>query len=352
MTQRKLTHRKRTDEERRVRQADAVARKLTLLRILSGRGLFDKESLARELAEQCGRDRYSTKTIERDLKVLRLVGFMIQEPDGGTQRKQYRISPRAQFPNLNLSKDELLGQAAATVVASQPQFGLSGAAKPTTQRLGRQAEEVEDLLSDADGVMKVLGFKLADHSRHAGMIRTIQWALIEGTQLSGEYHSPYRDEGVKLTLHPYRLCLAHQAWYLIARAVGEDRPKTYRVQRFRSIRKLSARAQVPPDFSLEAYFGNAWGVYRGSQTYDIELEFTRDAAAIVQETQWHPTQQVLKRNEDGGITLGFSVDGLDEIVWWVLGWTGRVKVVQPKELRKLVVEQLRAGLAMNKARGA
>ena len=69
-----------------------------------------------------------------------------------------------------------------------------------------------------EAVMTVLDLKLADHSRHQEMIRTVQWSLIKGKQVTGQYQSPYQERPVKLTLHPYRLCLAGQAWYLIARS--------------------------------------------------------------------------------------------------------------------------------------
>jgi predicted DNA-binding transcriptional regulator YafY len=45
--------------------------------------------------------------------------------------------------------------------------------------------------------------------------------------------------------------------------------------------------------------------------------------------------------------LTFRVDGLDEIVWWLLGWAGRVEIVQPVELRSLYVSHLKEALAMN-----
>ncbi len=107
-----------------------------------------------------------------------------------------------------------------------------------------------------------------------------------------------------------------------------------------------APAVVPVEFSLDEYFGNAWSVYKGEQTYDVEIEFTPDAADLVTETVWHKSQQV-KRQADGRVTLTFQVDGLNEIVWWVLGWSSRAKVTQPEELRKLVVEKLSQAIAMN-----
>lgn len=32
--------------------------------------------------------------------------------------------------------------------------------------------------------------------------------------------------------------------------------------------------------------------YRGPQTYDVEVTFTREAAPLVTETTWHSTQKI------------------------------------------------------------
>ena len=82
------------------------------------------------------------------------------------------------------------------------------------------------------------------------------------------------------------------------------------------------------------------------ETYDVAIRFNEDAAAIVQETKWHPTQEV-REHQDGTVTLTFRVDGLDEIVWWVLGWSGRAKVLKPEKLREMVLEKLRGAIELN-----
>lgn len=178
------------------------------------------------------------------------------------------------------------------------------------------------------------------------MIRTIQLALVENKRLEGIYLSPYQKTEKRLDLHPIRLCLVKQSWYLIAHPVESDHPVTYRVARFRSLKKLDQPADVPHEFDLRAYFGNAWAVYRGDRTYDVEVRFTPEAGALVTETTWHHTQQT-RRNDDGSVTLFFRVDGLEEIVWWLLGWSGFVEVVRPKELRSLVRARLQNGLELN-----
>ena len=80
---------------------------------------------------------------------------------------------------------------------------------------------------------------------------------------------------------------------------------------------------------MRDYFGDAWAVYRGDQSYDVALWFVPDAAALVTETTWHHSQQI-HRHEDGSVTLSFRVAGLEEIVWWVLGWSGGVGCPFPR----------------------
>ena len=207
-------------------------------------------------------------------------------------------------------------------------------------------EKTKQLFEDAARLVAVLDLKLVDHSRHHDVIKTVQSSLFHGKQITGQYESPYEVSPVKLKLHPYRLCLIKNAWYVIARPPDEESPRTYRVARFKSLRMLDDPANVPQDFNLQDYFGNAWSVFRGPQTFDVEVCFIPEAARVATETVWHHTQTSI-HHKDGSLTLKFRVDGLEEIANWVLSWTGRIKVLQPIALRDLVVQKLKLALQMN-----
>ena len=239
-------------------------------------------------------------------------------------RKCYRVRSHFWFPALNLSDDELVGQAVATAISNTPGLDVSAGAKPASRGIALASDDRSaKILEDAERLVNVLGLKLADHSRHVPMIRTVQWSLLQQKQITGQYKSPYQDKPTTLRLHPFRLCLVNQAWYLIGRPTDQASPKTYRVARFKTLRMLDIPAIVPEDFDLKAYFGNAWSVLRGEHSYDVEVAFSKEAAAVVAETTWHPTQKLI-RNKDGSINLQFKVDGLNEIVYWVLGWAGQL----------------------------
>jgi len=317
---------RRSDPDRRLRQTVRLARVLRVLELIQGRGRYGIKEIAAEL--EC-----SERTVFRDLAVLELAGVPY-DPDRETH--SIRVRPGYRFPAVGLTDDELVGQATATAATSTPGLDVTPGASPTTRKLqAASRDESAKLLAEVERVTSVLDLKLADHSRSHETIRTIQWALCQGRKLTGTYASPYEPKPKRLDLHPYRLCLVKQAWYLIARPNNSDQPQTYRVTRFQTLRPLDARSVIPDDFDLKFYFGNAWGVYRGNQSYDVEIRFSREAAELVTETTWHSTQKT-ERHKDGSVTLGFRVDGLSEIVHWVLGWSGRATVVRPMELREMV----------------
>jgi predicted DNA-binding transcriptional regulator YafY len=109
---------------------------------------------------------------------------------------------------------------------------------------------------------------------------------------------------------------------------------------------LDSSAIIPPDFDLKAYFGNAWGVFRGTQTHDVQIRFSRKVADIVTETCWHHSQKI-QRSGEGEVILHFRVDGLTEILRWVLGWAGTAKIIAPDELRTLAIEHHRQAIEIN-----
>ena len=226
---------------------------------------------------------------------------------------------------------------------------IGSGAGPTTRKLAaKSTENAQTILADAERLIAIFDLKMADHSRHQEIFKTVQWAVLKRKQLTGQYESPYEARQVTLKLHPYRLCLVKNAWYVIGRPVDEKEPRTYRVARFKTLRMLDQPADRPDDFDLRAYFGNALAVLRGARTYGVELKFLPAAAKVVIETIWHHTQKATT-HKDGNLTLRFQVDGLQEILRWILSWAGQVQIQQPDELKRLFVQTLEAAIHQQSA---
>jgi predicted DNA-binding transcriptional regulator YafY len=327
----------RPDSERRLRQASRHARVIRVLQLISGKGAWTARKLATEL--EC-----AERTVYRDLAILELAGVPWYFNE---EQQSYRVREDFWFPTFSLSVDELIGQATAGTIAKAQGLRINQGTEVTLQRLRSGLNEKnQELLKRASEMVAILDLKLADHSRSEKSIDAVQRAILQRRQLEGSYRSPYAASSHIVTLHPLRLCMIKQAWYLIAKDSADEAIKSYRLTRFLSLNVLSRAAENIEEFDIRQHFANAWGVFRGDRRFSIKLRFTSEAAPLVQETQWHHSQ-ACEANTDGSLTVSFEVDGLEEIVWWVLGWSSRVSVIEPKELKKMVREKLQAALKMN-----
>lgn len=314
------------ESERRLRHNFRLARLLRFLELVSGPGQWNPKALMRELE-------ISERTLHRLRETLELAGVPLYF---SKDENAYRVRTDYRFPPINLTEDEAIGQASATALSESEAVHLPAGSKATSRKLGATSERTRTILDEVSRLTEVLDLKIADHPQQHATIRTVQTALLRKRILIGLYCSPYEPRPVTLELHPYRLALIKQAWYLIARPDGESSPRTLRIVRFKSLKLGDRAASMPGDFDLRDYLANAWSVFRGDVTYDIELLFARDVAEIVLETKWHHTQQA-KRHSNGTITLKFRVDGLEEILRWIVGWAGKVKVMKPAALAAKVI---------------
>ena len=100
---------------------------------------------------------------------------------------------------------------------------------------------------------------------------------------------------------------------------------------------------IPPRFQLERFLGQAWGVDREPVRYRVWLRFSRGVAPELNDVVWHRTQRRVVLG-DGRVDLHFVVDGVEEVLRWVLGFGDQVEVLEPAELRHRVF-QTAVGLA-------
>ncbi len=120
--------------------------------------------------------------------------------------------------------------------------------------------------------------------------------------------------------------------------------RNLRLSRFTHLEPTGDVYTIPKTFTLDQHLGNAWRMMRGNKTYAVELHFDAEFADTIADTHWHATQEVTW-NSDESITFECKVDGLEEIVWWILSMGPHCTVKKPVEL----IEQVRAlALAMVK----
>jgi predicted DNA-binding transcriptional regulator YafY len=113
--------------------------------------------------------------------------------------------------------------------------------------------------------------------------------------------------------------------------------RNFKISRIKELNMSNKRFFEDNEFDIGEHFGRVWSIVPENKIYNVKLRFTAIVAFDVAAVQWHRTQKVTFE-DDGSVILEFRVDGLNEIIWWILSYGDRVQVLAPKILREKITE--------------
>lgn len=197
--------RPRTDAERRLRQADRLARILRLIQLVAQQQVRTASELA--AAQEC-----STRTVYRDLEVLELAALPIRYD---RQERRLKLGSHVRLPPLPPSRSRLLepsspGEAVAREGA--PATGASPERKPSTRPQRRTAYARQQLLR----------LRLARLLK----VSLIGWYRAEGSR--GRRHR-------RVHFWPLGFWRGARRRYLIVRSESDSAPQLWPLTRLRSL---------------------------------------------------------------------------------------------------------------------
>jgi predicted DNA-binding transcriptional regulator YafY len=210
---------------------------------------------------------------------------------------------------------------------------IEASLKPARRRT--LAPDVETLL-EAEGFASRPGPRPVVASQTFALIRE---ALLTGRRLAFHYRSEVAEAPAYREVVPYGLLYGHRV-YLVAAFPWAEEPVNYRLDRMSDVRVSDAIGVRPREFSLDAYAAHSFGVFQ-EEPHDVVLCFSPKVADEVAVFQFHPTQ-TLKIEPDGSTLVRFRAGGLREMAWHLFTWGGAVRIVAPEELKKVMLNLLRA----------
>ncbi len=294
---------------------------------------------AKTLAAECG---VTQRTIYRDMEMLEGAGIpYFYDPEA----KSYRIRRDFFMKPVELTLDEALA-----IIALGEHIG-GGQQIPFTRAATRAVAKIRSQLPDKmrrqlEGLETHLAIKLAATTSPFGIddvYTKVRQAIAQGVALRCEYEAlGSNGNGGAFVFKPYTLFFNQRAWYVVGHHGGRGAVRCLKLNRFTAMTVTGQTYAIPKSFSLNKHLGNAWRMIRGDKTYEVQLRFDKEFAETISDTHWHETQQI-DWQDDGSITFRCKVDGLDEIVWWVLSMGPHCTVVEPAELAARVRE-LAAGI--------
>jgi predicted DNA-binding transcriptional regulator YafY len=311
-----------------------VHRLLQLITVLQRDEPNTTEGLLKELG-------VSRRTFFRDLRLLQEAGVPYQHD----KAQGYHVDKSFFLPPVNLTVTEtlglmLLGKSAATQ-RGRPMVGPALSA--IYKLIATIPDPIREACNDLMANVSITHDPAPDTDLEARYHTTFQRCIDQGSTCRVVYQSPAETDDLHAMLNPYLLHYVNRAWYVLGYTDIHDEVRMLKLVRFIEIQPTDERFDKPENFRIEDKLGAAWRLIPEGKEHKIVLLFSKKVATNVSEVRWHKSQQH-KFLDDGRCEMTFTIDGINEIAWWLCGYGDQVVVVKPPELRDRVEAMLRSAL--------
>lgn len=296
-----------------------------------------------ELAETFGTSR---RTIFRDLKELQIIGipYHYDSKNGG-----YTIDPEFFLPPIDLNLQEALSLLLLVYkVSSQMQIPFKNSALLAALKIENNLPA--KIRQYCNTSLRNISTRLNPQAPMRSLDKTfeqLQKAIERKRKVHIRYHSLFESKIIETELDPYHLLYSRRAWYVLGLSGLHRAIRTFKLCRIEELLTLDKCFVDGEQFDLADYLGRAWSMIPEGKIYHIKLRFLPKVASNVTEVQWHSTQKVTY-NDDGSAIVEFRIDGLGEIIWWILGYGDQVQILAPKALRSKLIDTANSMIGLNK----
>jgi predicted DNA-binding transcriptional regulator YafY len=306
-------------------------RLLSIILLLQTRGKMTAKALAEELE-------VSRRTILRDITALSFSGVPVYSEGGHGGGIALVEEYRTTLTGLNTMEVQSLFVSSNNDALRDVGLGDAG----------------ERLLLKLLAALPNTHHSTADHIRQRLMIDPTWWwhdsslspfweemqrAVYEDRMIEAEYEN-FEGKIAQRTLAPYSLICKSSVWYLLAERDGELR--TYRVNRFHSMRLLEGTFTRRPDFDLPTYWrARAQDFENLPSEYRCTLRIHPERISFIKWLMPGRWELIADADDKGWITIFLSMDSDLLAKMLVFGLSGFVEVVEPMELKEAVATQAR-----------
>jgi predicted DNA-binding transcriptional regulator YafY len=281
----------------------------------------------------------SERTIYRDIEALSAAGVPVYSEPGRNGGVRLLESYTTDLSGLSLSEAELV-----------PLLGLSGAFAGIALGSSLKRTETKLLMAlpagqrdRAELAQKRIHVDLQrwwDHAEPVPHLATVAEVVLASRRLRIAYRRGKDGTEVSRKLDPYGLVVQGGTWYLVGR-VGSQEPRIYRVSRIVGAEALDETFEMPDDFDLPTFWSGR----------KEEFHMTRPGYRVRVRARGHGVRALLggrgwdavveePEGADGWTMIAVSIETKWAALDRMLGLGGHVEVLEPPELRDLLVGAL------------
>lgn len=278
----------------------------------------------------------SRSTVCRYIDVLRDTYMAPIEFD--FKRNGYYYSDNTFFiQNVMLKEGELL--TLSTIFPMLEQYKNTPLEASFKNIMGKITEMLPDNISvDSSLINNEVHFISEPATRlQEGVFDSILKATKTHRTLEVEYKSAANKDYEKRLFDPYHIICQQGSWYILGYSHNSKAIRTYAMPRIKKATILEKIFKIPSDFKLNQYIDPDFGIWNSAaQKYKIEIEFDQKIKTYIMEREWHKNQEI-HENPDGTVYLSFETNQLEQAARWVMEFSGTAKVLNPPELKEMVI---------------
>lgn len=202
---------------------------------------------------------------------------------------------------------------------------------------------VNNILSDAPDISDRIEIEEVPSARE--FLPDVIKALRAGNILRFDYAGFNRSLTEKdIEFHPYFLKRYKQRWYMIGYRVKSDDLRTYALDRVKAMKITNRRFELPKNLRIDDLFGNILGVTSSkAEERTVRLQATRTQAKYFRALPLHRSQKEEITGHDFSI-FKYRLKLNYELVHELMSIGDGVKVLEPKELQVMIVNELQKAL--------
>lgn len=329
-------------------RGDQLQRQWNLLRTLQTRGEgIPLQDLAREL-------KVVERTVQRDLELLQELGFPIAYESDEIGKRYWRM-PHDFFRTGPLVLS--LIEAISLHLARHLNRPLSGTL--FAEGLDSLLAKVRSILpakalghfAGMEEVILVRSMGSVDYSDKADILSVLFEAARSNRCVEIGYHSVWRRKEYVTRIDPYGIVIFEDGLFVVAHSQRADALRVFKIARIESAAMTSDSFVRPEDFRLERTFRDTFGIVQtAGEPIEIVVKFDGPMAALVEEREWHESQQLAWLTADNSLfesspeepeTLHatFRLTNVVEFKRWIKSFGEHAEVLRPASLRAELREE-------------
>jgi predicted DNA-binding transcriptional regulator YafY len=298
------------------------------------------------VAGLCDKFEIKPRTLHDDIRFIR-DRLRIEIIFDKSKQGYYNSTPEVKLPEFDLSQDEVVALMLGKEMLLQhsgPVFRvqLEEALHKIAARLASNGEGTATGADKNIGeIVKFLPGGIA--SVDGRVMRDLQDACSRHQTVEIDYYAAHSGETTTRKVDPYRILEFEGAWYVAGWCHLRNELRKFALHRVRKHKLLKEKFTVKDGLNLDAWLQLPFRLEHGDGDQTVRIRFTPVGARFALDRQWHPTQKVTG-HADGSCTMEFKAQNLDEVKRWVLPYGSGAEVIDPPELRRRVMEELRQAL--------